>query len=343
MKAMLFHQYGDIDVLRYEDVKTPEPGPTEAVVKVRATGMNFADLMVRAGSYRPNPGFPHILGVDIAGEVAEVGDDVSGWQRGQRVVIYASVGCRKCEPCAIGEINGCVDYRYFGSHLWGGYAEYVKVPAGNLVSLPASVSFEEAAAGNSSFVTAWHMLVTRAAIRPSEDVLVLAAASGIGVPAIQICKLMGCRVFACVGSDEKAARVRELGADFVINYTKQDFYEQVMALTHKRGVDVVFENTGKDTWDRSVRSLTRSGRLVTCGGTSGYEVTTSVAQIFHKQLTLLGSNHGPKRELERIVKMLEAGRLKPIVGRTLPLKDAREGHRILKDRENFGKLVLVPN
>lgn len=342
MKAALFHEYGDIDVLRYEEVETPRPGPTEVLVKVRATALNYYELLARAGAYKPNPSFPHILGGDIAGDVAEVGPGVTAFKTGDPVVVYAALGCGRCEQCVIGEVNGCVDYRYVGAHVWGGYAQYVRLPEWNLVSFYLGVSYEEAAAFNMTFLTSWHMLVTRANIRAGEDVLVLAAASGIGVAAVQIAKLMGCRVIACVGSDAKAERVRELGADLVINYTTQDFYREVMAITAKRGVDVVFENTGKETWDRAVRSLTRMGRLVTCGGTSGYEVTTNVAHIFHKQLTLLGSNHGTKRELQTLVKLLEARKLRPVVDRVLPLQEAREAHRLLQARQVFGKVVLVP-
>ncbi|MFQ5830344.1 MAG: zinc-binding dehydrogenase [Candidatus Methylomirabilia bacterium] len=343
MKAALFHRYGDIDVLQYEGIDTPKPGPTEVLVKVRATALNYFDLLARSGAYKPNKSFPHILGGDIAGDVAEVGSEVTHVRPGDAVVVYAALGCGRCEQCVVGEVNCCAfDYRYVGAHLWGGYAEYVKLPAWNLVPLYEGASYEEAAAFNMAFLTSWHMLATRAKIRAGEDVLILAAGSGIGVAAVQIARLMGCRVFACVGSDGKAGRVRDLGADIVINYTKQDFRQEVMTITRKRGVDVVFEHTGKDTWDRAVRSLTRMGRLVTCGATSGYEATTNLVYIFHKQLTVLGSNHGTKRELQTLIKLLGAGKLRPIVDRVLPLKEAREGHRILQDRKVFGKVVLVP-
>lgn len=342
MQAVLFHQYGDVDVLRYEEIDTPKLGPTEVLVGVRATALNYYDVMTRSGAYRPNEGFPHILGGDIAGDVAEVGSNVTRFKPRDPVVIYAALGCGHCEQCLIGEVNCCVDYRYIGAHVWGGYAQYVKVPERNLVPFYQGTSYEEAAAFNITFLTSWHMLVTRASIRAGEDLLVLSAASGIGVAAVQIGKLIGCRIIACVGSDDKMERVRELGADIVINYSAHDFHEEVMKITGKRGVDVVFENTGTETWDRAVRSLTRMGRLVTCGGTSGYEVTTNVAHIFHKQLTILGSNHGTKRELQTLIKLLEAGKLRSIVDKVLPLREARDGHRILEQRKVFGKVVLVP-
>lgn len=342
MKAVVFHEYGGIGVLRYEDIETPKLGPRDVLVKVRATALNYYDVMTRAGTYRPNERLPHILGGDIAGDVAEVGSEVTHLKPQDPVVVYAALGCGHCEQCLVGEPNCCVDYRYVGAHVWGGYAQYVKVPEENLVPLYQGMSYEAAAACNITFLTSWHMLVTRANLRSGEDLLVLSAASGIGVAAVQIGRLMGCRVIACVGSDDKFSRLRELGADVLINYRTDDFYQEVMKVTGKRGVDVVFENTGTETWDRAVRSLTRMGRLVTCGGTSGYQVTTDVNYIFHKQLSIIGSNHGTKRELQTLVKLLEAGKLRPVVDRVLPLTEAQEGHRILEGRKVFGKVVLVP-
>lgn len=342
MKAVVFHEYGDVGVLQYQDIEPPPLGPNDVLVRVRATALNYYDVMTRAGSYRPNEKLPHILGGDVAGEVAQVGTAVTRLAPGDPVVVYAALGCGHCEQCLIGEVNCCVDYRYVGAHVWGGYAQYVRVPESNLVPLYQGTSFEEAAAFNITFLTSWHMLVTRAAIRAGEDLLVLSAASGIGVAAVQIGRLMGCRVIACVGSADKIERMEALGADHVIDTSRQDFREAVMTLTAKRGVDVVFEHTGRETWDRAVRSLTRMGRLVTCGGTTGYEVTTDVSYIFHKQLTILGSNHGTKRELHTLVKLLEAGKLRPIVDRVLPLREARQGHLMLEERRVFGKVLLVP-
>lgn len=342
MKAVVFHEYGDLDVLQYQDIEPPPLGPNDVLVRVRATALNYYDVMTRAGSYRPNEKLPHILGGDVAGEVAQVGTAVTHLAPGDPVVVYAAMGCGHCEQCLVGEVNCCVDYRYLGAHVWGGYAQYVRVPEGNLVPLYQGTSFEEAAAFNITFLTSWHMLVTRAGLRGGEDLLVLSAASGIGVAAVQIGRLMGCRVIACVGSADKVERMQALGADHVIDTSREDFREAALALTAKRGVDVVFEHTGRETWDRAVRSLTRMGRLVTCGGTTGYEVTTDVGYIFHKQLTILGSNHGTKRELHTLVKLLEAGKLRPIVDRVLPLREARQGHRLLEERRVFGKILLVP-
>lgn len=343
MWANVFHEYGGLDVLRYEQVPRPAVGRDDVLIAVRATGVNAFDLMVREGRYRPNKRFPHILGEDIAGIVTEVGSEVREPLRvGQRVFVYAAVGCGRCQMCLAGSPNVCVQYQYFGAHLPGGYAQYVVVPAFNAVPVPDGISFEEGAAFVLNFLTSWHMLVTRAQVRPGETVLVLAAGSGIGIAALQILKLAGARTIATASTDEKLQRAHALGADALINYREQDFQKEVMRLTGKRGVDVVFEHVGSTTWDQSVRSLTRGGRLVTCGGTAGYDVTMNVAHVFHKELTLIGSNHGTKPELLAMLPLLAAGKLRPVVDRVFPLKDARAAHEYIQDRRVFGKVVLVP-
>ncbi|MEE8110771.1 MAG: zinc-binding dehydrogenase [bacterium] len=341
MKAAPFYEYGPPEVLKYEDIDPLPVGPRDARVKVRATALNWYDVLCRNGEYPANEGLPHILGGDIAGEVVEVGPEVSGVKIGDPVVVYAAYGCGTCETCLRGEPNCCVNYKYYGSALWGGYAQYWTGRAQNLVPLYKGLDYAECAAVNISFLTAWHMLA-RAAVQPGEDILIHAAGSGLGVAALQIAALTGLRVFGTAGSDEKCQRALDLGADHMINYKTQNFREEVLKLTNKRGVDVVLEHIGEDTWDDSVRSLTRMGRLVTCGGSSGYQVTTNLAYIFHKQLSIIGSNHGTPNELATIIKLLEAGKLKPIIDRKLPLQEAAEAHRIMESRQVFGKLILEP-
>lgn len=344
MWASVFHEYGGLDVLRYERIPRPRVGRDDVLIRVHATGVNAFDLMVREGRYRPNKRFPHVLGEDIAGVVAEVGPEVPEPPRiGQRVFVYAAVGCGRCQMCLVGSPNVCVKYQYFGAHLPGGYAQYVAIPSFNVVPMPDGISFEEGAAFVLNFLTSWHELVTRAQVRPGETVLVLAAGSGIGIAAIQILRLVGARILATASTEEKLQRAKALGADDLINYVEQDFQKEVMRLTGKRGVDVVFENVGSSTWDQSVRSLTRGGRLVTCGGTAGYEVTTNVAHIFHKELTIIGSNHGTKPELLAMLPLLQAGKLRPVVDKVFPLSEARAAHAYIQDRRVFGKVVLVPD
>lgn len=341
MKAALYHEYGPPEVLKYEEVDHIPPGPRDVLVKVRATSVNWFDIIGRKGEYRPNLRFPHIPGGDIAGEVAEIGSEVTNVKVGDHVVVYATVGCGQCESCRRGEPNVCLHYKYYGSALWGGYAQYCTVRAENLLPLYEGLDFAECAATNITFLTSWHKLA-RANIRAGEDILIQAVGSGIGLAALQIAKLHGLRVIGTAGTDEKCQKGLELGADFMINYKTHNFREEVRRITDKRGVDVVFEHVGKDVWEDSIRSLTRFGRLVTCGASSGYDVTMNLAHVWHKQLTIIGSNHGTMNELATIVKLLEAGKLKPIIGKKLPLQEAAEAHRLAEARSVFGKIVLIP-
>ncbi len=342
MKATVYHEYGGPEVLRYAEVPRPVAGPGEVVVKVHAVSVNAFDLMAREGRYKPNPVFPHILGSDFAGEVAEI-DPAAGvpFRSGQRVTAWWVVPCGRCEQCLTGHPNRCaLDYKYLGAHLPGAYAQYVKLPAINLIALPDTVTWEEAAAFPTAFGTAWHMLITTADLHPGETVLIHAASSGVSTAAIQIAKLVGAYVYATGSTDWKLERAKAIGADETINYATEDFQAEIMRRTAKRGVDVVCEHVGGDVWDKSVRSLTRGGRLVTTGGTASYDVSMNVAYVFHKELRLLGANSTTKRELEVQMPLLGRGQLKPVVDRVFPLELAAEAHRHLAARRQFGKVVL---
>lgn len=345
MMASVFHEYGPPEVLRYEPIARPRAGRGEVVVKVRAVSLNAFDLMAREGRYKPNKGrFPHILGSDFGGEIAEIGEGVARpLEVGQRVTAWWVVPCGYCEQCLTAHWNRCaLDYKYLGAHLHGACAQYVKLPAINIVPIPPRMSYEDAAAFPSAYGTAWHMLVSRARISPGETVLIQAAGSGVSVAGIQIAKLAGARVIATSSTKEKLERARHVGADEVINYREQDFQAEVMRLTAKRGVDLVFEHVGGDVLEASIRSLTRGGRLVTCGGTAAYEVTLNIAHVFHKELTIIGSNSAIRRELDLMMPLIEAGHLRPIVDRTYPLQEAVEAHRYVEGRHQFGKVVLIP-
>jgi NADPH:quinone reductase-like Zn-dependent oxidoreductase len=222
----------------------------------------------------------------------------------------------------------------------GGCAEFVRVPEVNCLPYPENLSFEQAAAVPLVFQTAWHMLIARAALQPGEDVLVLGAGSGVGSAAIQIAKFCGARVIATAGSDEKLAKARELGADYVINHKSQKIRDEVRRISNKRGVDVVFEHVGTATWDDSLASLALAGRLVTCGNTTGYDAKIDLRFLFSRQLSLLGSYMGVKSELHTIMKLVTAGRLKPVVDRTFPLSEAAAAHTYLESGSQFGKVVL---
>jgi len=307
---------------------------------VRACALNHLDLWVRRGIPGVAIPFPHIPGSDIAGEVAQVGEKVSHVHVGERVLLQPGISCGECEPCVAGRDNFCRSYTLFGYMVDGGCAEYVRSPAANIVPIPANLSFKEAAAVPLVFLTAWHMLVERAQLKPAETVLVLAAGSGVGSAGIQIAKVTGARVIATAGTEEKLARARELGADETILHSKEDIAKEVKRLTSRRGVDVVMEHVGEATWEHSVRSLAVGGRLVTCGATSGWEGKLDLRYLFARHISILGSYMGAKAELYPVLELVARGLVKPVIDKVLPLAHCAEAHTRLERREQFGKIVL---
>jgi NADPH:quinone reductase-like Zn-dependent oxidoreductase len=342
MKAVVFRQHGGPEVLEYADAPAPRIRANEVLVEVRACALNHLDVWARGGLPGIEIPLPHILGNDIAGVVREAGDLVDWVAAGDEVMLQPGVSCGHCRECLRGLDNLCDSYDILGYRRAGGYAELVAAPAVNCIPKPKDLSWEEAAALPLVTVTAWHMLVTRAAVQPGEDVLIHAAGSGVGSVGIQIAKLRGARVIATAGSDEKLGKARELGADEVVNYTRPDWPREVRRLTGRRGVDVVFEHTGAETWPGSIQSLAKNGRVVTCGATSGYDARTDLRQVFYRHLTVLGSFMGSKSELLDAMRFVEGGRIRAVVDRTLPLAEARRAHELMQERAQFGKLVLKP-
>ncbi len=342
MKAIVFHEQGGPEVLQFEDVPSPEAGPGEAVIRVLACGVNNLDLRVREGRVPAKIPLPHISGSEAAGEIAELGTGVKGFTVGQAVAIAPYLFCGQCEFCQAGAENECMRGDILGLMSQGAYTEYVKVPASSLVPLPEGVDAVSAAAVGLAAITAWHMLIERAGLQPGEDVLVHAAGSGVGSAAIQIAKLAGARVIATAGSQEKLLRAQGLGADEVINYHEQDFAQEVRRLTGKRGVHVVVEHIGQATWEKSIASLARRGRLVICGTTSGAEGKIDLWSFFAKELSFFGSYGGTRHNLAHLLKLVAAGRFKPVIYRTLPLESVAEAQRIMAAREQFGKLIITP-
>jgi NADPH:quinone reductase-like Zn-dependent oxidoreductase len=340
MNAIVFSKHGGPHVLRYAEVPEPRIGPHEVLVRVRACALNHLDLWVRQGIPGIAIPLPHIPGSDIAGEVSKVGEKVSGIQVGEHILLSPGISCGQCEQCLAGRDNLCRHYTLFGYLVDGGCAEYIKSPAANIVPIPASLSFEEAAAVPLVFLTAWHMLIARANLKASDEVLVLAAGSGVGSAAIQIAKATGARVIATVGNEEKLPKARELGADEVILHSKSGFAEEVKRLTNRRGVDVVFEHIGEATWDESVHSLAPGGRLVTCGATTGYDAKMDIRYLFSRNISILGSYMGSKAELHSVLELVGRGLLKPVIDKVMPLACAAEAHARLERREQFGKIVL---
>ncbi|MDT4968973.1 MAG: hypothetical protein QOJ64_3710 [Acidobacteriota bacterium] len=342
MNAVVFTKHGGPEVLAYTEVADPTIKANEVLVEVRACALNHLDIWARTGLPGVKIPLPHILGNDVAGVVRQVGELVTWVNAGDEVMLQPGVSCGHCIECLRGSDNLCAEYDMLGYGRDGGYAELVAVPGVNIIRKPANIEWEAAASLPLVTVTAWHMLVTRANLQPGEDVLVHAAGSGVGSIGIQVAKLRGARVIATAGSDEKLEKARELGADETVNYTREDWPKEVRRLTEKRGVDVVFEHTGAETWPGSIMALKKNGRLVTCGATSGFDARTDLRQLFYRHLTFLGSFMGSKAELLEAMKFVENGKIRAVVDRVLPLTDARRAHEFMEERAQFGKLVLVP-
>jgi NADPH:quinone reductase-like Zn-dependent oxidoreductase len=341
MKAIVFHEHGGPEVLHYTEVAEPKLHSREVLVRVRACALNHLDLWARKGIPGILIPLPHIPGSDVAGEVEQVGADVTRVRVGQKVILAPGVACGRCEACLAGRDNECPEFTNLGYMIDGGCAEYVRCPDVNCFPDPENLTFAEAAAVPLVFQTAWHMLVTRAQLRPGESVLVLGAGSGVGSAAIQIAKFFGCRVIATAGSEEKLEKARQLGADEVIHHHIMRIHKEVRRLTERHGVDVVFEHVGAVTWEESIASLARGGRLVTCGATSGYEAKIDIRFVFSRQLSILGSYMGTKSELATVLKLVAAGRLKPVIDRVLPLANCSDAHAYLEQGRQFGKVVLT--
>lgn len=340
MKALAFTEFGGPEKLALQDVPTPTIGPGEVLVRVRACALNHLDLFVREGIPALRTPLPFWTGCDIAGDVAEVGAGVDGVKAGDRVCVNPNLTCGRCEYCIQGEDSQCVRYGIVGEHVPGGLAEYVKVRGDNVLALPDAVSYEDAASFILTNMTAWRMVVTQGQARAGQDVLILGVGGGVSSTAVQIAKLCGARVIATSSSDDKLARARALGADVGINYTREDWARRVFELTGRRGVDLVIENVGRTTWESSLRSLRKGGRLVTCGATSGPIAETDIRIVFWKQVHIIGSTMANRREFNEVMALFFAGRLRPIVDTVMPLAEGAEAQRRLAEGRQFGKIVL---
>ena len=311
-------------------------------MRVRAVALNHLDLFVRGGLPNLKLPLPHILGSDVAGEVAATGDWVTDLEVGERVVVDPGRSCGNCEFCLSGEESLCKDYKILGEHVPGGYATHVAVPGKSVIRLPPEFPYEQAAAAPLAFMTAWRMLIVRAKVRPGEDVLVLGAGSGVSTAAIQIAKLAGCTVYATSSSEAKLQKARELGADVTINHKEVEFDKAIWELTGKRGVDVAIDHVGKDTIMKSMRALRRGGKLLVCGATTGGFAEIDLRYVFWRHLSILGSTMSSHREFEEVMRLIFMGKLRPVVDRVLPLEEARAAHELLERGEQFGKVVLTP-
>ncbi len=340
MKAVRIHEFGGPEVLRYEDVHDPKPRKDQVLVRVRAVAMNHLDLWVRKGV--PGVKLPHILGSDIAGEVVEVGEYLTSVKPGQRVLLAPMHFCNHCPQCASGMQNLCREFTVLGSGVDGGDCELIAAPEVSVIPIPDSLDFKQAASVPLVFLTAFHMLTGRASVRPGNTVLVLGANSGVGIAAIQVAKLFQATVITTAGTEEKMAKARELGADYVINHYKQSISDEVKKITHRAGVDIVVEHVGPATWEHSMKSVKPGGTVVTCGATTGPQVGMDLRFVFYRQLSILGSFMGTMGELHEVLQHVFSGKLKPVVDRTFPLSETRAAHEYMEKSEMFGKIVLTP-
>ncbi len=340
MRAAIFHAFGGPEVVRIEQVERPEPGPGEVLVQVKAAAMNHLDLWVRRGLPIETT-MPHIGGSDVAGVVAALGPGVAGVAPGQRVVVNPSLWCGECEWCLRGEQPLCLRYKILGEHTQGGFAEFVVAPARNLHPIPDDFGFAEAAAAPLPFSTAWRGLITRARLRPGEDVLVTGASGGVASAAVQVARYAGARVFA-VTTAENLDRVWALGAHAVYDRDRVDFSREIWKDTGKRGVDVIFDSVGAATWAQNVRVLARGGRLVTYGATTGPDATTDLRVMFWKQVELIGTTMATAHEFDTVMRLVFRRELRPVLDVELPLEQARQAHERLEAGRQFGKIVLVP-
>jgi NADPH:quinone reductase-like Zn-dependent oxidoreductase len=340
LKAVRLHKFGSPEVLRYEDAPDPQPRKDQVLVRVKACAMNHLDIWVRKGL--PGVNLPHILGSDIAGEIVEVGEYITGFKPGQRVLLAPMHFCNRCAKCVAGLQNQCREFTVLGNGVDGGNCELIAVPAVNVIPIPDNLDFNQAASVPLVFLTAWHMLVGRAGIRPGQTVLVLGAGSGVGIAAIQIARLFNARVITTAGDEKKLEKARALGADHGINHYQQKISQEVRKITDKEGVDIVVEHVGAATWDESMKSLKPGGTIVTCGATTGPNAAFDLRFVYSRQLSFLGSYMGTMGELHEVLGRVFAGRLKPVVDRVFPLIDAREAHEYMEASQMFGKVVLTP-
>jgi NADPH:quinone reductase len=344
LKAIFLKEFGGPEVLRLEDFPTPQPAAGDIVLKVHSVSVNRTlDLIVRAGKYPVKIRLPHVLGVDPAGEVVEIGGRVTQFKAGDRVAVISATPCQRCGPCLDGKEANCVDSKRIGVDVWGGYAEFIALPARYAVKLPGEVSFAEGTVITRHFPMAFNLLASKADIKPGESVLVMGATGALGSSCVQVAKMLGARVIAGAGSDERLEATKKYGADFGVNYRRHNLAEAVMNLTDGNGVDVVCENIADPTlWPGALNSLAMGGRLVTAGAHGGGAVELDVKRVYMRRLRIIGTAGTHLSDVDKALEAAAAGRIHAIIDRTLPLSEAAEAHRILERNQTIGKIILDP-
>jgi NADPH:quinone reductase-like Zn-dependent oxidoreductase len=341
VKAVVFHEFGGLDVLRLEDVSEPQPGPGEVLIDIAASALNHLDVDVREGVSRFPIEPPHILGLEIAGRISALGEGTEGWELGDRVMPFLMDTCGECRYCRTGRESLCLSAGFISFVTVGGYAEKLACKARQLIRIPDELTDEAAAAIQIAFGTAWHMLFTRGNLRAGETVLVNSVGSGIGSAAVQLAHLAGATVIGTAGSDDKLARAAELGMDHGINHTRQDVVEEVLRLTDGRGADLAYEHVGGELFQKALDSLTKDGRLVTCGAHAGEVVPFDIIPFFRAQKSIIGSFVYTRAEVETCLELARRGKITPLVHQVFPLADAREAMALMERREHFGKILLT--
>ena len=346
MKAAVFREYSKdpTKVVKIEDIDMPKLKPDEVMIKVESASYNYNDLWAIWGEPLKTP-LPHISGSDVAGNIVEVGEDVTKLKVGDRVVSHSNLSCRVCYMCTSGREYDCNDRLVWGFQtgpLWGGFAQYTYLPEVNVVKIPDNLSFDDAAAISMVGMTSWHMLIGRAKIKPGQTVLIMGGTSGVGMAGIQIAKLYNCNVIATAGNKEKMDKCLELGADQVVNHREADWYKKVRDITNKQGVDVIFEHIGKSTFAQEVGLLKMGGTLVATGATTGYDSTIDLRYLFFKGTNWLGSTQGTRAELEEVMYWTGKGKIKPLIHTILPFNDMVKGHVMMANAEQIGKTLTAP-
>jgi NADPH:quinone reductase-like Zn-dependent oxidoreductase len=343
MKAILLHEHGGPEKLIYGEIETPQPGPGEVQVSLKAAALNRLDLWTRNGYPGLKVQYPSILGGDGAGVVSAVGEGVTHFKQGDRVVINATLSCGECDMCLAGKDNLCRTGGVLGeTAMRGTYAEYIVLPERNLLHIPDPITFEEAAAASLVYLTAYHSLFTKGNLQPGESVLVIGAGGGANTAYIQLADMIGATVYVVGSSDEKLEQAKGIGADYVINRSNEDWGKAIFTMTNKRGVDVVVDNVGQETWPISLRTLARGGRMLVVGNTSGYDVHIDSRYIFGKHLSIIGSSMGTQADFHCVMELVFEGKVKPVIGAVLPLEKATEAHQLLESGSIFGKIILTP-
>jgi NADPH:quinone reductase-like Zn-dependent oxidoreductase len=342
MKALYFDKHGELDVVKYGDVPDPKPGPGEVLIRVHACALNFLDIWVRRGWPGLKLAMPHWCGADVAGEIAELGENVSDWQVGQRVVVDPGVSLVEDEYTRSGEDSVSPGYHVLGEHRRGGAAEYLAIPVKNLGAMPDDIDFPEAAAPLLVGLTAWRMLIHQAGLRAGESVLVVGAGGGVNSMAIQIAKLAGATVYVVASNAEKSERAQQLGADVVLDRSQVDWGKEIYKLTSRRGVDVVVDNVGQATITKSMQAVARGGRIVIVGNTSGPQAEIDIRFIFGKQISLIGSTMGSHQDFRDVIDLLWAGKIKPVIHQIMPLSEGCDAYKLMEEGRHFGKILLAP-